>query len=418
MLWNNLKLTWKVLQRRKLYSFISLFGITFTLTLLMVFTTAYDFVVKPHYPELKQDRMLYINSIWLHSDNENTNSYMGPPGYALLDKYVKRLESPECISIYSFMTTQVQQFINNKKVKLSIKHVDANFWKILDFEFYHGKAFNEKDVEQAARVAVISQATADKFFTDGKNSIGRYIEADKTTYRVVGVVKEVPIHRLNSSADIWVPISCTKKNLNDSKLQGDFSAMILAKDKGDFNTINNELQDQISKVVFPEPENQSQIHVHAEAFLDGFVRASPLGGVRKPGMVQFYALLTGIALLVLSFPAISLINLNINRIMERVSEIGVRKSFGANKMRLVRQFLMENILITLMGGALAVFTTTIIVKTIQFSQVIPNAEFTINYRILLWGLVYCFAFGVLSGAIPALKMARLNIVNALNKREP
>ncbi|MCT4646619.1 MAG: ABC transporter permease [Carboxylicivirga sp.] len=417
MLWNNLKLTWKVLQRRKLYSFISLFGITFTLTILMVFTSAYDFVVNPNYPDLKQDRILYINSIWLHSDKENTNSYMGPPGYALLDKYVKRMEIPERISIYSFMNTQVQQYINNKKVKLGIKYVDAEFWKILDFEFYSGKAFSQQQLDQTAQVAVISQTTANKFFEDEQNPIGRYIEVDKTTYCVVGVVKNVPISRMNSNADIWVPLSCTKKDLNDPKLHGDFACMMLAKNETDFDRINHELQSQICKIVFPKPDHQNKIHVHAEGFLEGFVRASPFGGSRKPGMLQFYGLLTGITLLFLSFPAISLVNLNMNRIMERISEIGVRKSFGANKVRLIRQFLMENILITLMGGVLAMLVTTMIIKGIQYSQLIPGFELFINYRILFWGLLYCLAFGVISGAVPAIKMARMSIVNALNKRE-
>ena len=417
MLWNNIKLTWKVLQRRKLYSFISLFGITFTLTILMVFTTAYDFVINPHYPELKQDRMLYINSIWLHDDNENGGSYMGPPGYALLDKYVRRMESPECISINVFMNTQVQQYINNKKVNLRIKHVDANFWKILDFEFYAGNAFRQQDIDQAAFVAVVSQATANKYFEEGTDPIGRNIEVDKTSYRVVGVVKEVPLTRLNSSADIWVPLTCTKMNLNDPKLEGNFACMILAKGKKDFERINMELENQLKKVVFPVSSYQKVIHVHAEPLLEQFVRASPLGGSNKQGMTHFYSLLTIVVLLFMSFPAISLVNLNMNRIMERISEIGVRKSFGANKVRLIRQFLMENILITLMGGVLAMLVTTMIIKGIQYSQLIPGFELFINYRILFWGLLYCLAFGVISGAVPAIKMARMSIVNALNKRE-
>jgi putative ABC transport system permease protein len=112
-------------------------------------------------------------------------------------------------------------------------------------------------------------------------------------------------------------------------------------------------------------------------------------------------------------PTINLININISRIMERASEIGVRKAFGASSWTLVGQFIIENVILTLLGGAIGFAMSRFVLQFITGSGWFPYAEFHLNHRIFLGGFILAVFFGVLSGVYPAWRMSRLHPVQAL-----
>jgi putative ABC transport system permease protein len=112
-------------------------------------------------------------------------------------------------------------------------------------------------------------------------------------------------------------------------------------------------------------------------------------------------------------PAVNLVNLNVSRIMERASEIGVRKSFGASSRVLVGQFLVENVALTLIGGAIGLVLSIWLLWLVNGSGLILYADLRLNYRIFLAGLGFAVFFGTMSGVYPAWRMSRLNPVQAL-----
>jgi len=112
-------------------------------------------------------------------------------------------------------------------------------------------------------------------------------------------------------------------------------------------------------------------------------------------------------------PTLNLVNINITRILERSSEIGVRKAFGASSRTLVYQFIVENIILTLLGGTIGLILSVIVIKIINSANLIANLELTINFTVLFIGLLICLFFGLLSGVYPAWRMSKLNVVTAL-----
>ncbi len=92
------------------------------------------------------------------------------------------------------------------------------------------------------------------------------------------------------------------------------------------------------------------------------------------------------ALLFLLIPTVNLVNINISRIMERASEIGVRKAFGAPARTLVGQFLVENILLTLVGGLIGFVLSIVVLRMISDSGIFSYARFTINLRVFAYGM--------------------------------
>jgi len=112
-------------------------------------------------------------------------------------------------------------------------------------------------------------------------------------------------------------------------------------------------------------------------------------------------------------PALNLVNLNTGRIMERSSEIGVRKAFGASSGKLVVQFVVENILLCLFGGLLGLLFAKGILLWLEGSGLIPYLKVDINFAVFACGMLIALVFGLLSGVIPAWKMSRLHPVQAL-----
>jgi putative ABC transport system permease protein len=119
------------------------------------------------------------------------------------------------------------------------------------------------------------------------------------------------------------------------------------------------------------------------------------------------------ALLFMLLPTLNLVNLSVSRILERASEIGVRKAFGASSQTLVQQFVVENVALTVVGGFLGFALSQLVLSALTASGFLAYAHFTLNGRIFMVGLALAVFFGVLSGAYPAWRMSRLHPVEAL-----
>jgi putative ABC transport system permease protein len=124
------------------------------------------------------------------------------------------------------------------------------------------------------------------------------------------------------------------------------------------------------------------------------------------------------ALMFMLLPVINLVNINISRILDRSSEIGVRKSFGASSGHLVRQFIVENLVITFIGGALGFLLAIIALTLLAQSRLLQGEGFHFSYRVFVQALLYIMVFGLLSAVYPAWLMSRLDPVRALKGAVP
>jgi len=408
MLKNYLKIAFKVFLRRKFFTFISLFAISLTLVVLMVATALIDHIFGPMPPENKRDRTL---GVFYAEMSGSRGSRGGNAGYAFLDRYVRNLPQTDKVSVFSWFS-QVNSYRGGEPIKLWLKHTDGAFWEILEFEFLEGGPFTADDDRNANFVAVINEATRRKFFND-RPAVGQTIEADGQRFTVVGVVANVPFFRILPFADIWTPMGTAKLRSDRAELVGNHLAMILARDAADIPAIKSEFQARLSQVEFPDPKQFNRFDSAAETF---FEFTSRLFGTTD-GKAQPQRLLAGLiiaAILFMILPTVNLINLNISRIMERASEIGVRKAFGASSRTLVGQFIVESVLLSIIGGAIGFALSHLTLRALTGSGLIPYADFQLNYRIFLYGLATAIFFGLFSGVYPAWKMSRLHPVAALN----
>ena len=190
MLKNYIKIALKVLLRRKGFTAISLFTISFTLMVLMVATALFDHIFGSFPPETRADRTLILRSLKWESPEESL--LIQGPSYAFLTRYVSvsSLAHAEKVSISESGPSTETTFRNGEKIESEFRYTDGAFWEILEFDFLEGRPYTEKEVQEAQRVAVINEATRRVFFGSDQ-AVGQYIEVKGRSFRVVGVVSNV-----------------------------------------------------------------------------------------------------------------------------------------------------------------------------------------------------------------------------------
>ena len=173
--------------------------------------------------------------------------------------------------------------------------------------------------------------------------------------------------------------------------------------------MHDEYEQMVQKLPM-ESKDFNHIYSHADSYIHAYVDT---GNEDQSGVVYALTAIAIFVLLVMLLPTINLVNINVTRIMERSSEIGVRKAFGASSKTLVYQFIVENLILTLLGGLIGIVLSIIIIKIINSENLIANLELSLNFTVLWVGLIICLVFGFLSGVYPAWRMSKLNVVTAL-----
>ena len=412
MLINYFKLTIKVLLRRKFFTGVSLFAISFTLMVLIVATSLLDHLFGPHEPEQFADRSVGVFEVRAtkHHGENNISQSSGFGGYYLLKTLVEPMQTPEMKTFATF-TSSTYSYNHGEKIKIYFKHVDPNFWKIFNIRLLEGNYLTTDDETQARPVIVINENTAKKFF-GRESALGKIIEFNGIRFTVVGVAENVPFMRQVPFSDVWAPISTLPNISQNRDIVGRFTTVLVGKSKDDLPAIRQEFEEQVAKFTFPD-DSFDEIKTKLETPFEFVSRVLTDQQSKDDQSGLFLTILILIAVLFMLLPTINLININVSRIYERSSEIGVRKSFGASSYQLINQFLVENIIITFFGGLIGIVLSALVLEMINQANWIPYSTLSINFRIFFTGLTMTVFLGIISGVYPAWKMSRLNPVQAL-----
>ncbi len=406
---NYLITAYKVYLRRKLFTAINLLCITLTLMVLLVVTALLQNAFFPSGVEGKSDRFLQITTLVALGDGGNSVS-SSPLGYRVIEKYLKPMKSVQMVAAVTSPRT-VSVYQDDRVTELQLRRAEAEYWKILDFNVLDGRVPSIEDVAQGRFVAVVNVSSAEKLFP-GAQAVGQSLNVGGQNFEIIGMVEDEM--QLNAYSDIWVPISTDPSTEYRSQMFGDFFALLLARSAADLPQIQDEVAEIARHIQFDDPDEWTQAFMWADSKLDFFARGL-FGNEQVPdsGAGMLLVVIAVMMTLFMLLPALNLVNLNTGRILERSSEIGVRKAFGASSSTLVIQFIVENVVLCLFGGLLGLIAAKGTLVWLEHSGLIPYLRVEINLAVFACGLVITLIFGLLSGVIPAWKMSRLHPVQAL-----
>jgi putative ABC transport system permease protein len=409
MLKNYLLIAWRIALQRKLFTLINLLCISLTLLVLLVVTALLENTFAPSGVEGKSHRMLQVMTM-VSLNKEKGFRRHSPLGYRIITDYIKPLPSAELVAAVS-MPESTTVYQPGRVTDLLLRRADAAYWQILDFEVLQGRVPSEDDVANGRFVIVLNQSTAKQLFGE-QQAVGQPLNVGGQQFEVIGVVADVL--QLNSFADMWAPVTTYPTTEYQHQQAGQFSALILTRSAADYAAVRQELATAIQDFQFDDPVRWQELMLWADSKLEFYAR-NLLGKQQQAdaGAFTLIAVISALMLIFMLLPALNLVNLNTGRMLERSTEIGVRKAFGASRQQLIWQFLVENVLLCTLGGLLGLLLAAGALTWIEQSGVIPYLQVNINLTVFSLGLLISMVFGLLSGVLPAWRIAKLDPVLAL-----
>jgi putative ABC transport system permease protein len=291
--------------------------------------------------------------------------------------------------------------------RLPVKMITATLLPVLGVPVAHGRNFGEADDRPGAEgVALLSAGFAARRFP-GIDAVGQTVQLDNQPYTVVGVLPAR--FELFQHADVYVPFWPWAATLPEDRgwHPGIFPiarlkpGVSLEQARGEMDTIAQQLAAQY-------PESNKNVRVLVTPVLDLVVQNV------RPALLM----LTGAVLIVLLIACANVANLQLARAVDRQKEIAVRVALGAGRLRIIRQLIVENVVLACVGALLGLLVAAwgVWFLTGAGATGLPRAQnIAIEWRVALFSLALAVVTGVVFGLVPALHATQMDIRESLNE---
>jgi len=294
-----------------------------------------------------------------------------------------------------------QVVAGNQNTSVGIWGVSADFADIRSWKFQSGENFTEADVRNAAKVCLIGKTTAATLFGEGIDPVGQTISIKNLPVTVVGWLAAKGANSFGSDQDdtILMPYTSVMK-----RLSGDtrFRALNVAAVSPE---VINDVTNQITAILRQNhqitDDKEDDFSIRSQQEMSEFFNAN------NRVMTVLIGAFAGISLVV---GGIGIMNIMLVSVTERTREIGIRLAVGARARDVLRQFLIEAVLLSVVGGALGILAgywlAPLLTKFAGFPTLISTESVLLAFSVSA-------IIGVVFGFFPALKAANLDPIEAL-----
>jgi predicted permease len=369
-----------------------------------IFSLLYQTLLRP-LPYQHADRLVFV---W------NRYALMGLPQASVsIPDYLDRKSQAPAIEDAALITSRTVNLAEGgAPEQLRALAVTPSFFSTLGHQPFLGRGFTDDEARpEADRFVVLGYGLWNSRFASDRSIVGRDIRLNGEPYRVVGVLR-ADFSLGYSDTALLLPFAFTPQQMSDSARGNEFSQMIARLRPG--ATIE-QLDAQIATIV---ERNNERLPTRAQfARSSGFggfavsLRDELVGDVRTPLLV-----LQGGVVLVLLIACFNVANLLLMRATGRVRELAIRTTLGAGRSRLVRQMLVEGIVLSAIGaaGGLALGVIGMRGLIAMSSRQLPTAiEASLEPAVLLFTMTLALLTGLVFGVVPALAIIRGNTASWL-----
>lgn len=378
-------------------------------------------------PETQRSRMLYGGGF----EYKRPHSWCsGAMKYQMIQKMYGALDGTEQMAISSAWDRNVSCAVEGIVPQtLERKKTDGRFWQLYDFNFISGKPYEEADMESDAKKVVVTQSVA-RFFFKKDDAAGETLYINGDPYTVTGVVEDVNPSLSATFSNIYIPLSRADIYTDDSEyLLGDFMVHLLTAPGTSEEYMKKQLEQRYARFNQEFKKDSVEAIYHgaphnAEYFAEGiFGNMTPDLTSKKRQRMATYCVL-------LLIPAINLGAMMRGRLRHRISEIGVRRAFGAKRANIVSQLLGENLLVTLIGGAIGlilslvfmIFLSSYFIRlgdaeptALNFASEVPTVAMLFTWHSFALALGGCFLLNLMSAFIPSWRASKGQPAQAISK---
>ena len=271
-------------------------------------------------------------------------------------------------------------------------------------ELLLGRFLNEADVENHTNVCVIPEKTAEDM-VGYSDCLGEELSLDGVKYTVVGILKndDESLTGILTKDSMMAYLPVTSLQRLSTTVGSAFSSFYVSAPEGGNLTETENVMKGILMKRFQEDED-------AFSILSQNMLEDAMSSVTSILTV----LLGGIAAISLIVGGIGIMNIMLVTVTERTREIGIRKAIGAGRGVILQQFLLESVVLCMIGCAIGVFLSWAVLRVISVMVASMGLSFGLEWNVVAIAVAFCFAIGVIFGLYPANKAAKLPPIEALH----
>lgn len=301
---------------------------------------------------------------------------------------------PEVASVITSNNSFGSIDVNDKKITVQIYGITNDYFSVNNITPVKGRLLNSNDVSQVNNAIMINQKAADELYQK-EDPVGKIIELKGQTFQIAGVYKGTEMLGF-SLPEAMIPLSIWPVVYGTDDIQ---SVTIQAKDVSQMQAAGKKAVDLLNDRKSSDIKGKYEVVNMADIQKN----ISQVTGI----MTAIISSIAGISLLV---GGIGVMNIMLVSVTERTREIGIRKALGATRGKILLQFLIESMMLTLLGGMIGILLGVggaYIVSS--FAKWPP----LVSGQVVLGGVLFSMIIGIVFGLIPANKAAKLDPIEAL-----
>lgn len=301
-------------------------------------------------------------------------------------------------SVTPTVSTSTTLRYGNKSVSGTVNGVGEQYFLVRGYTLAQGMAFNRTSVDNLMQEAVIDENTRDKLFPNGENPLGKVILLGSLPCRVIGVAaKKQSGFGSDENLNVWIPYTTAMKRM----LGQSYLKSITVRVNDDIDLANAE--QGVTKLLTQRHGTQDFFVMNTDSIRQTIEKTTS----------TMTLLVSMIAVISLVVGGIGVMNIMLVSVTERTKEIGVRMAVGARTSDIMQQFLIEAVLVCLLGGCLGVVLSLVI--GLLFSQFSSSFSMVYSATSIITAFICSSLIGVIFGFFPAKRAAQMDPIRALER---
>ncbi|MEJ2734868.1 MAG: ABC transporter permease [Anaerolineae bacterium] len=318
------------------------------------------------------------------------------------------LNAPDLLGVAPEFVANGTVVYGNRNAQTSVAGVTPSYPDVRNFYPVKGSFIREEDIRSRARVAALGQSALEELFPPGIDPIGQTIKINRVPFRVIGVMQEKGVSSFSDDNDIvFIPLTTAQTRLFSGRdLSGEYTVSVIYAKAVDESRLDG-ARDQIANLlrrrhgmIYSTDKNDFTVLTQKDV---GDVLQS-----LTTILTVFLGLIAAVSLLV---GGIGIMNIMLVSVTERTREIGIRKAVGAKRRDILIQFLIEAMVLSLLGGLIGI--TLGVSGTIGVSETVSELTLHLSASTILLSAGFSTGVGLFFGIYPAVRASRLNPIDAL-----
>lgn len=410
----SLRLSFEELRAAKLRSFLSFIGITIGILCIVSVRTAVNSLEQNIHDSIESigSDVLYVQKWpWIWSHDYPWWRYVNRPTSNPREmQFLKeRLKSAEAVSIIYSVAGKNVSADGRTATGIALKGISYDYDKVKSLEFTQGRYFTSNEILSAAPMVIIGNSVAETLFPNFSQLEGRELRIDGIKATVIGVLKKEGNDILGFSADndIIAPYGVLNSFINLNSDDNDPLIAIIPKKGVKIKDLKYEIKGVMRSIrkLSPNIDDNfaiNQVSVFSEGIKSIFSVINLAGFI-----IGFFAVIVG---------GFGIANIMFVSVKERTYIIGIKKAIGAKQIYILLEFLLEAVLLCLIGGVAGLLAVIALFQSLQYVLkywIETDFTFYITAENIAIGIGISVITGIISGFIPAWNASRMKPVDAI-----